>query len=48
LEGSNIEGTGQVKITILIDFTIGGKLGKLGLGSHGESSLNPPRMAAVA
>jgi hypothetical protein len=43
--GSNIEGTGQVKVTILIDFTIGGKLGKLGLGGHGESSLNLPRVA---
>ena len=34
--GSNIEGTGQVKVTILIDFTIGGKLGKLGLGGLGN------------
>ena len=43
---SNIEGTSQMKVTIFIDFTIGGKLGKLGLGGHGESSLNLPRVAA--
>ena len=44
--GSNIEGTGQVKVAILIGFTIGGKLGRLGLGGHGESSLNLLRIAA--
>ena len=35
-----------VPLTIFIDFTIGGKLGKLSLGGHGESPLNLPRVAA--
>jgi hypothetical protein len=43
---SNIEGTGKVEKAVFIDFTIGGNLGKLSLGGHGQSSLNLPHVAA--
>jgi len=34
--GSDGEGSDEVKGTVITDFTVGGKLGKLRLGGHGH------------